>query len=175
MCFPMKAGESYNKTKDKDQKRKHDGGGAAISLSITSWSNPTPHWFHHDLHRTPPLPLPIPKVVGHPLISANRTPSGGGGRGCKFKSDMDKGSCAGVTRFLSHHRPQKLGGDFWTQVRRVEWALSAVARVTPSGGRRNAIHGGGGWGGWEGVDWGKQICLSLVTTEMYSVRGQLVE
>ena len=48
--------------------------------------------------------------------------------------------------------------------------------MTPSGGRRNAIHGGvGGLGGWEGVDWGKQICLSLVTTEMYSVRGQLVE
>ena len=47
--------------------------------------------------------------------------------------------------------------------------------MTPSGGRRNAIHGGvGGWEG-EGVDWGKQICLSLVTTEMYSVRGQLVE
>ena len=45
--------------------------------------------------------------------------------------------------------------------------------MTPSGGRRNAIHGGGGGG--EGVDWGKQICLSLVTTEMYSVRGWLVE
>ena len=43
LCFPMKAGESYIKTKDKDQKRKHDGGGAAIYLSITSWSNPTPH------------------------------------------------------------------------------------------------------------------------------------
>ena len=164
MCFPMKAGESYNKTKDKDQKRKHDGGGAAISLSITSWSNPTPHWFHHDLHRTPPLPLPIPKVVGHPLISTNRTPSGGAGGGCKFKSDMDKGSCAGVTRFLSHRRPQKLGGDFWTQVRRVEWALSAVARVTPSGGRRNAIHGGLE-GGLTGVNRSVFLWLQLRCTQ----------
>ena len=134
-------------------------------------ATPHPSLFSTPLFHPPPpfyyAPFYPPTTSRNttPLISPNRSPSGGGAN--SNLSDTDKRAlcvtrCAWCQLFILPSNFQ-----IFEQVRSLERTFSLVARVTPSGGRRNAIHGVEG-----GVNWGKQICLSLVTTEMYSRRGQ---
>ena len=98
-------------------------------LSITSWSNPTPHWFHHDLHRNPPpFPLfypPLPYYAPFyppttsrnttPLISPNRSPSGGGAN--SNLSDTDKRAlCYALCLVSAFYRSLKFS-DFGTSTK----------------------------------------------------------